>query len=288
MSELTFDKVTDDEHEIELDSSLVYAVWKRGAATVGQTASFSVGTAFVGNGAKIKIKGKSENGTSLGKISGTISNNVYDGEFEIPEDTEIDDKIYFEVKFPDNGLNGESDRIPVIPEPEFSNMRWSESEARRGDTLTLSSDVRNVRPHTEVMLVIYEYDRDGAHDKITELRAEVIDDRIEREWEYEYHEDTDEIPTEDELQVYDRNYNPPEYFFTIKLNDVEYGREQESGLLTFKDWIEIRLLNCTGNESYVLHLADGSERRGSFPENGIAREEDVPPGRCSIEVEREN
>ncbi|MFH1893248.1 MAG: hypothetical protein ABIK83_11275 [Candidatus Zixiibacteriota bacterium] len=288
MPDLTFNKSTDEEHEIELDSSLIYAVWKRGAAIAGQTAGFTIGTAFVGNGARIKIKGKSENGENLGKISATISNNVYDGEFEIPEDTEIDDQIYFEVKLPDNGLDGESDRIPVVPPPEISNMRWSQSEARRGDTLTLSADVRNVRPHTEVMLTIYEYDRDSAHDKITELRAEVIDDKIEQEWEYEYHEDTDEIPTEEEMQEYGRNYNPPEYFFTIKLNDIEYGREQESRLLIFKDWIEIRVLNYTGNESYILHLADGSERRGTFGGDGTAREEDVPPGRCSIEVEREN
>lgn len=288
MSDLKFNKSTDQEHEVTLNSSLVYAVWKQGAAIAGQAARFSVGTAFVGNGAKIKVKGKSENGENLGKISDTISNNVYDGELDIPEDAEIDDQIYFEVSLPDNGLDGESDRIPVIPPPDISNMKWSKNEARRGDIVKLSADAKNVRPHTEVTLVVYEYDRDGANDRITELPAEVIDEKIEVEWEYEYHEDTDEIPTEEEMQKYGRNYIPPEYFFTIKLNEVEYGRQQESGLLIFKDWVEIKLLNYTGNESYILHLPDGTEKRGSFDSNGIAREEDVPPGRCTIEVERQS
>lgn len=286
MSDLKFNKSTDQEHEVTLDSTLIYAVWKQGAAIAGQTARFSVGTAFVGNGAKIKVKGKSEKGESLGKVSGTISNNVYDGQFDIPSDVEVDDQVYFEVKLSDNGLDGESDRIPVVPPPELSNMKWSKKEARRGDIVKLSADAKNVRPHTEVTLVIYEYDRDSAHDRITELPAEVIDEKIETEWEYEYHEDTDEIPTDEEMQKYGRNYNPPEYFFTIKLNNVEYGRQQESGLLTFKDWIEIRLLNYTGNESYILHLPDGSEKRGSFKSDGTAKEEDIPPGTCTIEIER--
>ena len=97
-----------------------------------------------------------------------------------------------------------------------------------------------------------------------------------------------EVPTEEERQTYGRSYNPPEYFFTIKVYDIEYGKEQESGLLTFQDWIEIRVLNHAGNESYILHLADGSERRGTIGEDGTAREENVPPGRCSIEIERED
>jgi len=288
MPELKFTKSTDAEHEVKLDSTLVRASWLSGVAIAGQPAKFDVITSFVGNGAKIKITGMSEKGKKLGKISGEINNNVYVDAFLIPEDIEMDDEVYFEVELPKNGLSGESDRIPCIPPIEITNMRWSASEARRGDVLTLSADVEGVRPLTEVTITIYEFDRDGAHDRITELPGTVRNSKIEVQWEYEYHEDIDEIPTEEELQQYGRNYNPPEYFFTIKLGDVEYGREQESGLLTFKDWIEIRVLNYSGNESYILHLADGSERRGTFGEDGTAREEDVPPGRCSIEIERES
>ena len=288
MPELKFTKSTDTEHEIKLDSTLISASWRCGAAVAGRTAKFEVITSFVGNGAKIKVTGKTENGTKLGKISDKISNNVYAGEFDIPEDVDLEDEAYFEVDISANGLSGESSRIPCVLPAEISNMQWSASEAGRGDVLTLSADVENVRPQTDILITIYEYDEDGAHDKITDLPGVVRNNRIEVEWEYEYFEDVDEVPTEEERQTYGCSYNPPEYFFTIKVYDIEYGKEQESGLLTFKDWIEIRVLNYAGNESYILHLADGSERRGTIGEDGTAREENVPPGRCSIEIERED
>ena len=42
-------------------------------------------------------------------------------------------------------------------------------------------------------ILIYEHDQDGAHDRICEIPAVVQDGKIEVKWEYEYHEDTDEI-----------------------------------------------------------------------------------------------
>ena len=286
--DLKFTKSTDTEHKIKLESSLISASWRSGKAIAGQTATFEVWTAFVGEGAPIKIKGKSKNGKKLGKIKDVIKRNKYVGEFEIPEDTELDDMIYFEVELPKNDLEGESNRIPVFPPVQVFNMKWSATEARRGDILTLSADVNGLRDHTEVTVIIYEYDRDSAHDKIIELPATVMNKRIELQWEYEYHEDTDEIPTQEELDKYGGKYNPPEYFFTVKVEDTEYGKqEQESGLLEFKDWIEIELLdedgNAVANEDYILHLPDGQQRRGTLDGNGIGREENIPPGKVTIE-----
>jgi len=111
---------------------------------------------------------------------------------------------------------------------KISNLAWDKQEAGREDVLTLSADVEGVRDHTEVALLIYEYDADGAHDKIAQLSAGVMDKRIEVQWEYEYHEDTDEVPTQEEMEKYGREYNPPEYFFTIKVGETEFGLEHLS------------------------------------------------------------
>jgi len=285
--DLKFTKSTDTEHKIKLESSLISASWRSGKAIAGQTATFEVRTAFVGEGATIKIKGKSENGKKLGKITDVIKRNKYVGEFEIPEDTELDDMIYFEVELPKNDLEGESNRIPVFPPVQVFNLKWSSKEARRGDVLTLSADTNGLRDHEEVTVIIYEYDRDSAHDKIIELPATVMKKRIELQWEYEYHEDTDEIPTQEELDKYGKKYNPPEYFFTVKVEDTEFGVKQESGLLEFKDWIEIELLdedgNVVANEDYILHLPDGQQKRGTLDANGLAKEENIPPGRVAVE-----
>ncbi|UCD93806.1 MAG: hypothetical protein JSU69_08530, partial [Candidatus Zixiibacteriota bacterium] len=256
-------------------------------AYAGQTAAVEVATAFVGSGAPIKIKGKSEKGKNLRKISDKIRNNKFIGELEIPEDIEIGDQIYFEVELPDNGLSGESNRIPVRPAVQVSGMKWSAKEARRGDVLTLSADIKGLFSGTEVELNIYEFDRDKIHDKIASFPAVVQDEKLEAKWEYEYHDNTKGIPTDEEMKKYNRSYNPPEYFFTIKVGDTEYGKDRESGILKFRDWFDIYLKDEEGNpmpdEQYVLDMPDGSQRKGKLDGKGYAREEKVPPGVIYVE-----
>lgn len=281
-----FDKATDTKHKVKLDSELVDASWMGGVAFAGQKARFRVQTLFVGTGAAIEIKGKSEKGKKLGKIKDTISGNLYMGEFDIPDDLEIGDRVWFEVELSKQGVSGESAAIPVQPAVTVTGMKWSAAEARRGDILTLKADVRGVADATEVIVTIYEYDQDSVHDKITELKGQVKGQQLALDWRYEYFDDTDEIPTDRELQKYGRSYNPPEYFFTVKVGDVEFGKKQESGLLTFKDYLEIRLVGRDGrprkDEPFTVTLPDGSTRDGQLDAAGYARLDDVPPGPYTV------
>ncbi|MDH3889916.1 MAG: hypothetical protein OEV49_02430 [candidate division Zixibacteria bacterium] len=283
---LKFTKATDSEHEVKLDSELISVTWTCGKAIGGQTASFVVQTEMVGEGAPIKVKGKSEKGKKLGKVTGVVRRNSFSGAFDIPEDIELGDKVFFEAKLSKNSLEGESEHIPAYPPIRVSNLKWSQQEARRGDTVTLSADIKGLPNQAEVVIVIYEYDRDGTHDPISELPTNVDNEKIEVSWAYEYHEDTDEIKTQEELDDYDGDYNPPEYYFTIKVEGVEYGQNQESGLLTFKDWMEIVLTDHAGapvaDREYTLTLADGTEKKGKLDASGRSREENLPPGNINV------
>jgi len=287
MAELKFTKGTDQEHKIKLESSLISAVWSSGQAYAGYPAKFRVQTAFVGNGASIQLTGKSAKGKKLGKVKGKINNNIFVGKFDLPEDIELGDEIFFEVKLSSNGLSGESETMPVFPPPRIKKLEWSSKEARRGDILTLSGEFKDIPDNSEVLITIYEYDNDKAHDKITEFPAVLDGKKLEAKWKYEYHEDTDEIATREEKEKYGGSYNPPEYFFTVKFDDFELGKEQESGLLEFKDYIEITLKDSGGNPvpdaDFVLYLPDGSEKKGKLDADGYARVEDVPPGSVRVE-----
>ena len=287
MPESKFSKSTDSEEKIKLDSALIYAAWRQGLAYAGSKAAFEIGTVFVGNGAQIQVAGKSENGKKLGKIKDIINSNKYIGSFEIPDDIKPGDRIYFEVKLPKNGIDDRSNTIPVFPKPAVTNMKWSVQKARRGDMVTLSADVKNVEPGTEATVLILEHDRDGAHDKIAELPARIKNSKLAIDWNFEYHEDIDDIPTQAELEKYGGKYSPPEYFFVLKMSDFEYGKNQESGLLQFEDWIELQLVNYTGEEKYVLHLPDGSTKKGNFDDKGWVKIEKTLPGRYDIEIESE-
>jgi hypothetical protein len=285
--ETNFNKSADSQHQITLQSSLVYAVWKSGTAQQGRDAYLEVGTSFVGFGSTIEIKAKSQKGKNLGSITDKIINNKYVGKVRIAEEAEIGDLAYFQVKLPGVSLEGESGRISIVPAIKVSNLQWSAAEARRGDVLTLKADVKNVNEGVPAKVVIFEADQDGAHDRICEIETTVRNSKIQLDWEYEYHEDTDEIPTQAQLERYGRNYNPPEYFFAIEIDKQEFGRDQESGLLTFRDWIEIELTdengNAMGGQAYVIHLPDGGERRGTLDNNGFAKEENISPGTVTID-----
>ncbi|HWR84081.1 MAG TPA: hypothetical protein VN285_12340 [Candidatus Deferrimicrobium sp.] len=285
--DLKFTKPTDSEEKIELESSLVSASWRCGKAIAGLPAPFEVRTAFVGEGAPIKVTGKSENGEKLGKIKDAIRGNVFVGEFEIPEDAEVGDQVYFEVELSKNDLSGESERIPVYPPVRVFNLKWSATQVRRGDILTLSADTTNLTDGSEVTVIIYEYDRDKAHDKVIELPVTVAKDRIELKWEFEYQGDIDKIPTQKELDKYGGKYQPPQYFFTVKVESTEFGSKQESGLVEFKDWLVIEFKGLDGlaraNENYAFELADGSKKKGQLDAAGKVRLEDIPPGPCWVE-----
>jgi len=286
--ELKFNKAAGKEEKVKLDSHLIYASWLAGRALGGAQAKFEVGTAFVGNGAPIKITGKSTGGKKLGKVEGEVRGNRFSGALDIPADIEVGDEVYFEVKLSRNSLSGESDRIPAAPGVQVSNMSWNASEARRGDTLKLTADITGLHDGTEVLITIYEHDRDGLHDKITEFPATVGKHKIEVEWEYEYHEDTDEIPTQQEMERYGRSYNPPEYFFTVTVEGAEFGREQESGILAFRDWLELVFRNPDGtpaaDQRYAVTLPDGEEREGTLDNEGRGRVEGIPPGPCNVRL----
>ncbi|UCG61924.1 MAG: hypothetical protein JSV52_01135 [Candidatus Zixiibacteriota bacterium] len=288
MAELKFNKSTDSEEEIKLDSSLVYTEWRSGVATAGGKVTVAVGTSLVGDGATVEVTGKSKKGKKLGKLKGKVRSNMFVGMLDIPEDIEMGDRVFFEVDLPDNSLSGKSEEIPVTLPIRVSNMKWSAKEAGRGDILTLSADIDNVRDDTEVLLTIYEYDQDSAHDRITEIPGLVKDKEVSVNWEYEYHEDTDEIATQEELDQYGGKYNPPEYFFTIEIYDQVFGKKQESKLLVFKDWLEIAGEEPTGepmaNRDYIIKLPDGTEKKGKLDKDGFARVEGIPPGKCEIEI----
>jgi len=287
MSDLKYNKGTDQEHKVKLDSTLISAAWSTGSAYIGYPIRFYIQTAFVGNGAPIRVTGKSTGGSKLGKIKGTVTGNVFSGIFDLPDDLEEGDEISFEVKLSKNGLSGDSEKIPVYLPPIIKSMKWSADEARRGDILTLSGEFENIPKKTEATVIIYEYDEDEAHDKITEIPVKIENGKMELKWKYEYHEDTDEIATQEEKEKYGGSYNPPEYFYTVKFDEFELGKEQESGLLNFKDYIEITLKDGGGNPvpdaDFTLYLPDGSEKKGKLDSEGYAKVEDVPPGSVRVE-----
>jgi hypothetical protein len=288
----TISKSTDQSHRIQLKSEIIYAIWLSKRAYGGSEAQLEVRTSFVGEGASIKIKGKSSKGIKPVAIDGKIFSNRFIGTLPIPSDIDPEADIWFEVKLPKHGLKTESNVIPAVPPIICTRMQWDRKQARRDDTVKLTADFQGIREQTDATVLIYEFDRDGNHDKLSTIPTTIKKGRIEIQWEYRYCEDTDDILTEKEQQHYGKKYNPPEYFFMVLIDGIRFGAKQESGLLEFRDWIEIEAIDYEDVEEgepmsgaqYAVTLADGTQKKGTLDDKGYAKVEDVPPGPYDVEI----
>lgn len=264
-------------NKVKLESSIDRVVWTSGTGSPGAKTGVEVNTHFVGNNTEIKIEISDKSGKKFDTVKGKISGNSFWKEITVPEKAK--DELYAEAKISKLGLTNKSNPMYLYPKIEIKNVKWDKKEARRGDVLKLTADISGVADGVEGEIQIWEYDDDLAHDLITKFPVIIKNNKIETDWEYEYHEDTDDIPTEEETE---KGYNPPEYFFRV----VVGGVTADSGLLEFKDWIEIKLQDDEGNpiadEEYIIYLPDGTTRRGNLDAEGKVKLEDIPPGNYRI------
>lgn len=274
---------SDQSKKIELTSSIQQILWTRGYAAAGAKVGIEIYTQFIGNNSEIKIEISDKSGKKFDTINKKMSGNKFWTEITVPDKAK--DELYAEVKLAKHGLSKKSNCMYVYPPVEIKNPKWDKKEARRGDVLKLTADVLNVYEGTEAEIQIWEHDADGAHDLITKFPAEVKNKKIEAEWEYQYYEDTDDIPTDKETE---KGYNPPEYFFRV----IVAGVSADSSLLEFKDWIEIYLQDINGNPlenaEYTVSLPDGTEKKAKLDSKGYAKIENVPPGKYMIKLTESN
>jgi hypothetical protein len=159
------------------------------------------------------------------------------------------------------------------------NARWSTDKARVGDKVKLTADVVGYPAGTKAVFEIWKRDINRPDNLITKIEAKTQSDKVETEWKYQYVGDDEDIQTEKRSK---RGYSAPEYYFIVKVENSN----AKSGLLGYKDWIEIELRDAENNpvagEEYILYLRTGDVRRGTLDSNGYAKEERIPPGRCWV------
>lgn len=265
-------------HEITLPSSIERIEWAASRAAPGGSVGLEIFTRYVGNGATLQIKLSDHQGTTHGTFQNQIHNNHLSAEIQVPPKAR--DALFAEVKFPKHSLKAKSSPLLLTRPVRVKDPRWSAQEARRGDVLTLSATVEGAPDGTAAQVTIMEHDDDGAHDLISQFDVLIEDGRIETEWAYEYHEDTDDIPTEAEAE---NGYTSPEYFFRV---DVE-GVAAQSDVLAFKDWVEFVLTDRFERprkdvEEITLKLPDGKEVTEKPDERGRVVLKDVPPGAIQV------
>jgi hypothetical protein len=273
---------TDKTHTIKLPSAIQRARWAALAAAAGTNVSGEVYTQFVSDGSKVTVEVRTKSGKTVGKAAGQVAISRCLFTLKLPEN--VNEDVYFEAQLPSHALKARSDLLKVLPPRSITNAKWSKSEARRGDALKLTADVKGIAEGSEVGVEIFEHDPDGANDLVSQLSAPVKGGKIELEWEYDYKDDTVQIPTKDEAE---KGYSNPQFFFRASA----CGASADSGMLVFKDWVEIEMRDAgdkpLADEEYVAKLADGTEKRGKLDKDGRAKIDSVPPGPLYVEYPKQ-
>ncbi len=286
--EYTFTKSVDEKHQIKVESQLIYAIWKQGVARGGANIELEVRTSFVGEGAKIAIVIKGSKSKKIGSFNDLIFGNRYICAIPLPPDLELGEDVWFEVKMSGQKLKGKSNLIPAYPMPELISMSWNQQVARRGDILTLSAEFDRVEDDAKVTVHIYEFDSDGIHDPVVQIPTKLENKKLNLLWRYEYHEDTDEIPTQQELDKYGASYKSPEYFFVIDIDGSRFGDEQESGILDFRETYSAKIIDSfrmpIPDQKVIVELPDGSTKEMISDEKGFIHDPDLLPGKFFVKM----
>jgi hypothetical protein len=270
---------TDKSNSVKLESSIERVIWTSGDGSPGAKAGIEVNTHFIGNNSEMKIELSDKSGKVLETVKGKISGNRFWTEITIPEKAK--DELYAEVKLSKHGLSKKSNKLYLYPPVQIKNLKWDKKEARRGDILKISADVLNFYEGGTAEIQIWEYDSDKAHDLVTKFKSTIKSQKLEADWEFQYVDDTDDIPTADETE---KGYNPPEYFFRI----IAGGISADSEILKFLDSIEIKLVDNKGNalpdKNYKLILPDSTKKEGKTDSDGNIKLDDLPPGKIRVEL----
>lgn len=270
----TYKGTTNELTQIKLPSSIEQVSWTRRQAAPGGAVGLEVHTHYVGNGSDLQIELLDGQGKKHGTFKDQLSGNRFWAPIKVP--AKASNALVATVKLPKHGLEKSSPALMLLPTIELRNAAWSAEEARRGDVLTLSAEAKGAPDGTRGEISIWEHDADGAHDLVTRLPVVVQGERVEVEWEFEYVEDTDDIPTDEEVE---QGYQAPEYFFRLDVGGVAV----ESELLGFKDWVEFLIQHPDGTaradvESVIFIMPDGSEKRLKPNAAGVIRVGDASPG----------
>lgn len=288
-----YTKPSDQQHRIQVQSNIIYCMWMCNKAWSGADAPFEVKTSLVGEGAEIKIRLMNDSGKTLDKKSDKIFANRYRGSIPIPSkvgaygDTPL---LYLEIELPKHNLDVESDRVPAGPIIQARSMQWSRKDAKQGDVVKMQAQFIDLPDKTQAEVTIYEYDPDNNHDPVITIPTEINGNKMEVAWEFKYGRDVGQIPTQNELKPYNRNYRAPEFFFVINIDETKIGVKQESGLLKFSDTYDLKIVDSynvpVADREMILHLADGTEKNVETDANGVVHLDGVVPGKIFHELKQ--
>ena len=164
----------------------------------------------------------------------------------------------------------------------ITRAEWSKKEAEVGEKVKLIVETTGIENGEKATLQIYIKDSSFADRLLKTISTEVKSDKIEEEWELKIAKDL--LDVQDEKSSIDK-YSTPLFVFEVQAG----GQKQRSGLLQYKDWIELKIKDAEGkslaNKKFKLYFPNGEIREGTLDSNGYAKVGKIPPGKFKISID---
>lgn len=162
----------------------------------------------------------------------------------------------------------------------ITNARWSTAHAQVGDTVEIVVETVGVDTGTKALLSVYVRDSQYADRLLCRIPSSVNNNKVKESWKFEVDDQFLVICAEKKDHP---GYSRPFFFFAALIDDLE----QRSGLLFFKDWLEIKLVGKDGKpasgQKYLVRLPNGQILNGVLDGNGHAKIDNVYPSQCQVE-----
>ncbi len=249
---------------------------------------------FIGNGGG---GGGSGSGSGTAKATATAAavqqqeGHYLDVKFVDKEGKPVSGAKY-KIKGPDGressgDLTGEIE-VKGVPEGNhdiklsaITKASWSVAEAAVGDKVRMEVATVGVDSGERAVLEIFIKDSNFADHSFETIETKIDSDKIEVEWELK----VDEKLYKAQEYKEDKDYSNPSYYFTVSTA----GLKQRSGLLKYRDWLELELKDdegkAIGEAEYKIFLPSGAVIEGKLDKNGYAKVEKIPPGNVRVEYD---
>lgn len=152
---------------------------------------------------------------------------------------------------------------------------WSVREAREDTPVEMIVETVGFEDGAPVTLQVYERSINSP-DRVIQTIGELTleSGQLHHTWDPPFGNEEEE-----DLSP---GYRSPSFFFSATVGDLR----ERSGVLVYRDWIEIELLdeddNPVPNEAYKLILSTGEVRTGVLSGEGLCREDNLPFGNLEI------
>lgn len=289
---------------IVMPSAVEAVGWDRPCVAAGGSRTLRGHTRWVGEGAHGYVELTDADGRPLGT---ELPVRVFDDTFQVlvVVPVEAERFVLARLVLPDHGLQAAAPPLEVAPPVLVRAVRWDRGQARDGEVVRALARVEGAPDGWPARVRVFRHDAErGAHELQADLRTRVADGGVEVRWQATPGVQPCGLATHDELERHTRatgvdhgDYAWPASFVEVECRGVRATSLEDAertdalgsggaGLLRHCSSVELALRDGLGRPvpeaSYVVRMADGSERRGAVDGRGLAREEDAPPGRYQV------